>query len=198
MTTGKIHRMPYWNKKLAALLPALFLAACAQSPITPPPPSDGQPAPLTAFRAEGKLAWSHAGKGDSARFVWTYQEPQQRIDLLTPLGSVAATIKAQPGGVTLDTADSSLTARSLEDLTLRIFDMPLPLTGMEYWAQGLPVPGVPYTEETLPEGKRITQRGVVLDYPRWTTVNGRSLPEHVDVRDATVSLKLRIREWSLD
>lgn len=198
MNSRKIDGMPHWNTKLAALLPALLLAACAQSPLTPAPQSGGQPAALSAFRAEGKLAWSHAGKGDSARFVWMFKEPQQRFDLLTPLGSVAATIKTQPGGVTLDTADSSLTARSLEDLTLRIFDMPLPLTGMEYWAQGLPVPGVPYTEEMLPEGKRITQRGVVLDYPRWTTVNGRALPEHVDVRDATVSLKLRIREWTLD
>lgn len=198
MTTGKMRSMSYWNKKLAALLPALLLAACAQSPITPAPQSGGQPAALTAFRAEGKLAWSHAGKGDSARFVWTYREPQQRIDLLTPLGSVAASIKAKPGDVSLDTADSRFTASSLENLTLRIFEMPLPLTGMEYWAQGLPVPGIPYTEEILPEGKRITQRGVVLDYPRWITVNGRALPEHVNVSDASVSLKLRIGEWFLD
>lgn len=183
-------------KRLAVPVLTLWLAACAQPPRQPDTATPT--VALSAFRAEGKLAWNHAGKGDSARFVWTYKDPQQRIDLLTPLGSVAATIRAEPGAVSLDTADSNFTASSLEALTLRIFEMQLPLTGMEYWAQGLPVPGTAYTEEMLPEGKRITQRGVVLDYPRWTTVNGRPLPEQVDVHDANVSLKLRIREWSLD
>lgn len=176
-----------------------MLAACAQSPIQPTTPPSSSAVALSKFRAEGRMAWSAEGKGSSARFIWISSEQEQKIDLLSPIGTVAASITARPGHVEVDLgSQGNLTAASLELLTLRLLDIPLPLTGMEYWAQGLPVPGSPFEEQTLPEGKRIVQRGFTLDYPQWMEIGGRSLPQAVDVRRANLSLKLRIREWILD
>lgn len=180
------------------LVMPLLLAACAQGPLQAPsaPPTRVQTA-LTAFRAEGKLAWNQNGKGDSARYIWTYREPRQHITLLTPLGSTAATLEASPGRAVLDTADGQhLTATSLEALSTRIFDLTLPLDGIEYWVQGVPVPGVPYAEEALPEGRRLIQRGYTLDYLNWTEVDGYRLPQQVDIRGGDLTLKLRIRQWT--
>lgn len=173
------------------------LAACAQAPMqTAATPVQHRPA-LGAFQAEGKIAWSQNGKGESARFSWESRGADQSMDLLTPLGSVAAHIDARPGFASLETSDGQrFTATSLEALSLRVFDMQLPLTGMEYWAQGLPVPGLPYTEETLPEGRRIVQGGLTLDYPRWVEVDGIALPSLIEIRSNTLTLKLLIRQWT--
>lgn len=186
-------------KARISLIFALLITACAQAPVQQPAPNPGSQAALKAFRAEGRLAWSQNGKGDSARFIWTWREPEQQIDLLSPLGSVAATIGIKPGAVVLDTSDGGhFTASTLEQLTLRVFDMSLPLTGMEYWAQGLPIPDTPFSEEQRPQGKRMLQRGYTLDYPRWIDVNGHLLPDQVDIHRDALSLKLRIKQWILD
>lgn len=186
---------------LRAIVPLSFLllAACAQTPpAVQAPPSAQTQAALTHFRIEGKLAWNAEGSGGSSRFVWERQNDIQRIDLLSPLGTVAAQIVASPQEVVLDMgSDGRASAPSLELLTERLFKLPLPLTGMEYWAQGLPVPGSSFVEETLPGGRRLLQRGMTLDYTQWMQVGEYSLPQSIDISQGAMTLKLRIRQWHL-
>lgn len=174
----------------------IVLAGCAAPPKGPLPSTPKDQLQLNAFQARGKMSWSQDGKGDSAKFEWEYRNPEQQIDFFTPLGSVAATIKTEPGRVVLDTAQGDqFTAASLEALSTRVFEMTLPLTGFEYWAQGLPKPNSPFSEEVTPTGKRLLQDGFVLDYLHWVEVQGRQLPDQLDIRNQGFTLKLRIKEW---
>lgn len=178
------------------LAAAIILVGCAAPPKGPLPSTPKEQLQLNAFQARGKMSWSQDGKGDSAKFEWEYRNPEQQIDFFTPLGSVAATIKSEPGRVVLDTAQGDqFTAASLEALSTRVFEMTLPLTGFEYWAQGLPKPNSPFSEEVTPTGKRLTQDGFVLDYLHWVEVQGRQLPDQLDIRNQGFTLKLRIKEW---
>jgi len=191
--------MPMIRFNILVAATALVLTGCAQTPVQPLQSTPANQRELNAFEARGKLAWNQDGKGDSARFAWVYQNPNQHIDLLSPLGTVAATITAKPGQASLETAQGDqFTATSLEALSTRVFDMTLPLTGLEYWAQGLPKPNTPFTEETLENGKRITQDGFVLDYLHWIEVQGRQLPDQLDIKSQGLTLKLRIKEWSFN
>ena len=182
--------------RLGALLAMAWLAGCA----TPPPvatPASTLTAPLMAFEVSGKIAWQQDGKGDKARFNWRYTAPKSHMDILSPLGSVAATLDAEPGHVVLETAKGdTFTASTLEDLTLRLFEQALPLTGLEYWAQGLPIPNLEYTEENAPEGRRLQQKGWQLDFIRWVQIGERSLPEQVQLKQGSLSLKLILKDWS--
>ena len=186
-----------WRSAVAGLASLLLFACGTTPPAYVSTTGYGHP-PLSSFSVSGKLAWQDSGKGDSVRFQWDYQQPQIRLDLLTPLGSVAAHVDASPGNVVMETAKGDrLTATSLEALSTRVFELTLPLSGLEYWVQGLPIPDQPFTEEALPGGKRLHQGGWQLDYPSWTQVNGVSLPLSLDMQQGDVTLRLRLHDWNL-
>ena len=79
----------------AAALPAiLFLAACSTLPGQPAAPSALAARPFVAnFTAAGRVAARLTGddkRGFSGGFNWTHQPAQDVVELLTPLGQIAA------------------------------------------------------------------------------------------------------------
>jgi outer membrane lipoprotein LolB len=177
-------------KRCWILLVVLGLSACASTPLPSGTLAEGD------FRVSGKLAWQMKDQGDSARFTWQYQPGHSRWQLLTPLGSVAATIDAQPGRVVLDSEQGQFTASSLEALTLRLFDFSLPLTGMEYWVRAQPIPDQDYQFTQEDETRVLHQNGWRIRFLEWDALQPQ-LPAFIQLDNQQLKIKLRLKEWEL-
>src|SRR5450631_882342 len=84
-----------WPRALATFLPAfLLLAACSTLPDQSIPLLPLASRPLAAnFTAAGRVAARVTGdakRGFSGAFAWTHRPAEDVVELLTPLGQIAA------------------------------------------------------------------------------------------------------------
>ncbi|MGX5659711.1 outer membrane lipoprotein LolB [Castellaniella ginsengisoli] len=130
--------------RLRRVWPALALAglltACAA-----PQRIGGQG---SAFERQGRFAVNlqPAGAAPYAAqggFSWRDDDRVLRLDLVSPLGSVLARIRVEPGLSVLERADGSReSAPTPDDLLALVWGHPMPVSGLRHWMRGEPAPGL--------------------------------------------------------
>jgi len=164
----------------ALALAALLLGGCA----TPPGSLPGAPVDVLAGRLSVQVEPTASTPARNLNAAFDLQgSPQQgRLDLSTPLGTVLAQARWEPGLVALATSNGETRFATLDDLTREVLGESLPIAALFDWLRGRPWPGAPST----PSAERgFEQLGWVVSLARfdegWVTAR-RPRPPAVQVR----------------
>ncbi len=198
----------FWgvHPSLATLILAAALASCA----TPPSPTPADQnlwlarqsvlAALTDWRASGRIGVVSGQEGWHASFQWAQQDSDYRIDLIGPLGQGRVVIQGDARQARVQTQDGQQwTAPDAEILLEQSLGVRLPVSGLRYWARGLPAPGPTATLQTDAEGRltRLEQNGWIIEYPSYAQVADLDLPARIVARRSDLSVRLVLEQWSL-
>lgn len=193
------------QRALLALL--LLLAGCAS---TPPVPTPARPAHIqqAAFALNGRIAVRYDGKHSSGGVHWQHDAKSDEILLLAPLGQTVARIgrmtkfdgRQTPLQVyTLDTGDRHYAAPDAASLTEKVLGWRLPLSGLQYWVLGLPMPGQPFDGQRTQSGEWgvLHQDGWTIRYTRYAAQSADSLPLRMELQREGLKIRLLVDEWQI-
>ena len=135
--------------RFAASAAALALTSACTS-LAPLPPSAAESAPLSgrlAIRVEASPGGD--ARSFSAAFDLRGSAGDGSLGLSTPLGSVLARARWQPGEVSLATPQETRRFADLDALTREVLGESVPVEAWFDWLQGRPWPGAPSTARPL-------------------------------------------------
>ena len=130
-------------------LAVALLAGCAAIAVQP---RDREP-----FDLLGRVSTTYSGGTVTANARWEHDADRDEIWLMTPTGQTLAHILDTASGVVLTRADrQEHRARNVEELTRQALGWPLPLSQLQYWVRGLPVPGTALADVERDGANRLT------------------------------------------
>ena len=155
---------------------------------------------ITYWQLKGKIAIVTAHKSGSAIVNWTENKQSFTISLLGPLGTSSLTLTGQPGYVTLNTADGKrYTAKSPEQLLVQEWKWHIPVSSLQFWVRGLPVPSIPSNSQ-FDHAHRLlslTQQGWNIQFLNYMRIGKIDLPSRLSVSSPTITTKIVIYEWHI-
>jgi outer membrane lipoprotein LolB len=166
-------------RTLGIALIAVVLAACAPLRV-----AERDPRP---FDLLGRILVAYDGSAMTGNVRWHHTADSDEIWLMTPMGQTLAHIVDTREGAVLTRADQQqYRAMSVEALTRQALGWPLPLSALQYWVRGMPVPGAPVAGAAQDEADRLVklvQHGwqVVFTYP--PDGANRRLPRRIDLTE---------------
>jgi len=156
---------------------------------------------VESFQLSGRIAVKYDGQGFSGALRWAHDARHDEVFLLSPLGQGVARIERTSNGVTLTTSDEKIyRADNVEALTLEVLGWRLPLHGLEHWVRGRAAPESAAHRDLDAGGQfsRLTQDGWRVDYQRYQTVQGVSLPAKLEITYGDdLEVRLVIDRWVL-
>ena len=188
----------------AAALPAiLFLAACSTLPGQPAAPSALAARPFAAnFTAAGRVAARLTGedkRGFSGGFSWTHRPAQDVVELLTPLGQIAARLTMTAAGAEIELGDGRRTFTSDPERFLSDnLGATLPVAALPYWLQAVPLARVPYRAEADALGRPGTlwQNGWQIQYTEYAAETPGAHPTRLQLNFGDIEARMIISEWN--
>lgn len=180
---------------LSLLAVAAGLSACASIAPSPTPTTTGV---LDAFHLLGRVSVRYGGEGFSGSIDWRHAPARDEVLILSPLGQGIAQLVRDAGGVTLTTSDQQVFhATDAESLTHEVLGWRFPLSGLVYWVQGYPVPGLVTEVRRGADGgvETLIQDGWRLDYGGRKEFAAGVLPGRVFMENSELRLKLAVDEW---
>lgn len=160
---------------------------------------------ISSWELRARFAVRTEAQGGQATLVWQRTPEQQRIALQGPLGRgmVRVTQDAQ-GARLLDAEQREFSAANAEALLWQYTGWRLPVSHLEWWVRGLPVPEL-VSSQTLDASGRLQtlhQQGWDLTYSGYTPVAGITLPGHItlvraaSVREPAMEVRFVIERWT--
>ncbi len=156
--------------------------------------------PVREWVLQGKLGVRSAAESGSGTLYWLQQQEHYDIRLSGPLGRGATRIQGSPAGVTLDIAGQpSNSATSAEELLEQQVGWRLPVDNLLWWVRGLPAPGSPSRLQLNPDSllARLAQAGWIVEYSRYQDIDGKRLPQRLQLSGHGVLLTLVITRWDI-
>lgn len=174
--------MRAWPVRLAALLAAVLLGACA------PLPSQDAAAPLgpplDRFVAEGRISLKQAERRDHLRFRWEHSPEADSLLLMSPLGQGLAELSRDAGGARLAQPNRPpLAAPDLRQLSQDVFGTALPFEALVDWLRG-----------ARPERGGLVD-GWRVEVSETSPHRQRLLLRVLEARREDVELKLIVDQW---
>lgn len=166
-----------WLKSLAVV--SLGLAGCATRTSAPAPPDALSGRLLLQISPQG----SQPARQWSAGFELRGSAQAGELDLTSPLGTLVAQARWQPGQAELDQGGERKRFADLADLSLQLLGETVPLEALFDWLRGRPWPGASHVQTDA----GFTQGGWVVDL---TGLGGGTLTAR---RPAAPVLTLRAR-----
>jgi outer membrane lipoprotein LolB len=193
-----------WPGALGPLLSAfVLLAACStlsdQSTRLVPLASR----PLAAnFTAAGRVAARVTGdgkRGFSGGFAWTHRPAEDVVELLTPLGQIAARVTMTAAGAEIELSDGRRTFTSdPEQFLSDALGVTLPVAALSYWLQAVPLARVPFRAEGDTIGRPVTlwQNGWQIQYTAYADETTGAYPTRMQLTQGDIEARMIISEWS--
>lgn len=203
---------------LIAVIP-LFLVGCAKMPtkVTPPPFETKAPqnatekspqeqkhsevAQLKTWQAKGRMAIQHKDKGTNVSYVWQQYPHNYQIRLFGPFGSGSVYITGYPNYVELKESNGKITRASTpEGLLSKATGLNLPITGLNHWLRGLPVPKQPIQSQRVDNRgtlQHLAQQGWFIRYDNYNFEQSTPLPSKMQLQNKDVKVKLVVTEWQI-
>lgn len=157
--------------------------------------------PVRDWVLQGKLGVRAPAESGSGTLYWLQQQDNYDIRLSGPLGRGATRIQGNSAGVILDIAgQAQTTAHSAEALLEQQIGWRLPVENLLWWVRGLPAPGSPSRLQLNPESllARLAQAGWIIEYSRYQEIDGRRLPQRLQLSGHDVLLTLVITRWETE
>ena len=190
--------------RLAAFVPVfLVLAACS----TLPEPGIPQP-PLAAralaanFTATGRVSARVVGdaqRGFSGGFVWAHRPAGDTIELLTPLGQIAARMTLTAAGAEIELPDGRRTFTSdPEQFLSDALGATLPVAALSYWLQAVPLAQLPFRAEVDAIGRpaALWQNGWQIRYTAYADESAGAYPTRMQLNQGDIEARMVISEWT--
>lgn len=193
-----------WKRAVAVLVPAfLILAGCSTLPeqSTPFLPLASRPLAVN-FTAAGRVAARVAGdtkRGFSGGFAWTHRPAEDVVELLTPLGQIAARMTMTAAGAEIELPDGRHTFTTDPGQFLSdALGVTLPVAELPYWLQAVPLARVPFRAEGDAIGRPLTlwQNGWQIQYTAYADETTGAYPTRMQLTLGDIEARMIISEWS--
>jgi outer membrane lipoprotein LolB len=138
--------------------------------------------PIRHWELRGRLAVRADERGGQASLTWKRAAARHSIRLNGPLGRGVVLVSQDEAGARLQDAEQRVFhAASAEELLYRYTGWRLPLTNLNYWVRGVPVPGLPASRELDTAGrlKTLRQQGWEVQYQEYVRFEGHELPNRL-------------------
>lgn len=130
-----------------SLLLSTALTGCSLMPWS----SDEDSEVLTFLPADQLNQWDLTAKfsvstdkgTESGSIRWILNADEERLDVLSPTGSVVAQLTMTESEARLKTDDQETVAKDAETLFRDVMDISLPVNALRYWVRGLDAPDLP-------------------------------------------------------
>ena len=195
--------------RLVFLVPAFFSGCATLAPvdnvartvITEPGTMEVKSAD---FRLIGRVSVKEGKEGFSGGVQWRHLQDGDEILLLSPIGQAVGQIERTADSVSLITAEQEhYYADNVEDLTEQVLGWRLPLSGLQYWVQGVSSPGTPSEIDLDIAGRvaAIRQDGWEIAYSGYSPVIAAqaaqaSRPRLLTLNRNGLRIRLVIDEWN--
>jgi len=154
--------------------------------------------PLTDWILQGKLGVRAPRESGSGTVLWLQDQGNYDIRLSGPLGRGATRILGDRHGILLDIAGQPIQqADSPEELLEQQIGWRLPVNNLLWWVRGLPAPDSPSRLQLDTDSRlaRLSQSGWTVEYSRYQQIDGRMLPQRLQLSGHDVLLTLVITQW---
>lgn len=203
---------PYFFKKipyfilffiLFAANPVFGLGESAESSATQNRTFHAPRPALKSFIVEGKVAFSHKKEGGNASISWEQHGARYAIHLYGALGSGSIEIYGRPGFVGLvESNGKTHEAANAEQLIRNVMGWDIPVSPLQYWLQGLPVPGSKAAGIKLDRQGRLVylhQQGWSIHYQNYEMNEcGLFLPTRMTLENRGIRLRFIFKRWSVN
>ena len=149
---------------------------------------------LASWQLDGRAAVAVGTQGWQATLIWRQRQNLAEVHLSGPLGIGALVLKRTPDGISLNGGPPS--EAGLAQLQERLgFD--LPIDRLRYWLLGVPDPSAAYALEHNAQDRalRLTQADWTIDYDRYMSAGGDSLPAHLVLNHEGVRVRIAVERW---
>lgn len=153
---------------------------------------------IKSWQIDGKIAVQTNADSGSANVNWWRSGSRYSISLYGPFGSNNLRLSGQAGHVTMiDAHGRRLSAASPEQLLGRVWGYHIPISNLDYWVRGLPVPGIPARKRMDPYNRLITiyQSGWYVQFANYVRVGKVYLPNKIFITSPQLKTKLIIYQW---
>ena len=153
------------------------------------------------FQLSGKIAVQTNKEAGSAVLHWTQNNGQYEMALLNPLGTSILKLTGKKESVLLETADGkSYSAKNPEQLLADQWGFHLPVSYLNYWVRGIPVPGLPYHGQfdVFHRLKTLSQQNIQIQFLSYMNTELIDLPQMITITSPTLKAKIRIYQWTLN
>ncbi len=154
------------------------------------------------FVATGRVAARDTGdtrRGFSGGFSWTHRPDEDVVELLTPLGQIAARMTLTTAGADIELADGTRTfAADPEQFLSDSLGITLPVSALPYWLQAVPLAQSTFRAEADALGRPTTlwQNGWEIQYTAYADESAGAYPARMQLAQGTVEARMIISEWS--
>lgn len=149
----------------------------------------------------GKISLDDGDRGGSGRLQWNVRDNGSELDFHGAMGRGAWNLKIGPDGAVLrEASGSEQTAPGVNALIQDRMGWPIPVEALQWWVRGLAAPGTVDDEQLDPQGllTSLNQLGWRVEFNRYDSKTGVSLPVRLDARRDNYRVKLAIGRWQLD
>ena len=187
--------------KFVAILTCLLLSACASIPKQVYVAQDRNNERLnylsthSSWAFNGRLAYSHQGKGGSAKAHWVHNKMTTEVKLSTELNLGSVVFTEKNGAAQIKTSDGQLKQGDPEVLMQELLNTPLPYSTIAL--------GLRADWASIPDAKIAWQNGLpmqvelqgwVWQYQEWTT-SPAELPTKIELSQGQTRLRIVIDQW---
>ncbi len=191
------------------LLSVLMLSACISISQLPPAEDAKQVWDARAnylyalddWTAQIVLVGNNHQQKFKTRVDWQQQSENYQIKLRDFIGRTIAIIDGSPSGVVAKTSNGQrYQGDDAEALINELFAINIPVAGMRYWLQGVPMPNETIDQLALDDNglaKTLSQQDWKISYPHYLQNDPYKMPSQVILEFENISLTVKISQWTL-
>jgi outer membrane lipoprotein LolB len=191
---------------ILTLFLSLTLVGCSLMPWS----SDDDAEVLTFLPADQLNQWDLTAKfsvstkdgTESVIIRWILNPDEERLDVLSPTGSVVAQLTMTESEARLKTDDRETVAKDADTLFKDVMDISLPVNALRYWVRGLDSPDLPLESvEKDGEGRitELSQDGWQLAYNGNISIESGShrfeVPRRLTATRGDIEIRWASTEW---
>ena len=153
---------------------------------------------FTHWQAQGRLAVTKGTQGGNASFLWEQRGENYRIRLWGPFGAHPIYIEGNSQGVRLHEQGKIKEAHSPELLLQNLLGWTVPVSGLETWLKGLPLPTLPVHALKKDDQHRLVsfqQQGWHIQYDAYQATDPLSLPTKLFLQSDSLRVKIMVKTW---
>ena len=163
---------------------------------------------LQTWNLTGRISIQAGQEGWHAGLFWAQRGRDYDINLSSPLGQDIVQLHGGSDSVVMRSSDGEQRAADAETLLYQRLGWRIPLSGLRFWALGLPDANVPVVSpqdrelDALGRLTRLSQSGWDIDFRRYTSMDNIDLPDKIFLSNRQTGTQLEVRlvveKWQIN
>lgn len=152
------------------------------------------------WELDGRFALRHQNQSGSASIRWLNNNNSYAIKIAGPMSQGTMVIASNGEYVVLtDQKGNKNTAPTPEALLNQYTQMDMPVSNLQYWLVGKPVPNTPAETQLNSKGllKELKQQDWTVRYTQYTKVGKLYMPKKMIIENPDVKMTFSIQKWNV-